>query len=207
MLVSLRGEKKRCKTIDTKKDGADGSGQPLCVCFAYLRQICCLVSGTEGSPLTNWGCFWEIQTRVCNIHGQLLGVYTGFFLSLSLSLSLFLSVSLYFSSVRPKRVLVFFSDFSLLVPSNASLSLSSSGPRKTWSTFPGSPTLTFSWTMGKSTVLLDSRKLRMVIYFGRQTSNVMCRSIHRRIYCRWSLPRSERYISVVLARDNLHSKY
>jgi len=53
---SSKGEKKRCKTIDTKKDGADGSGQPLCVCFAYLRQICCLVSGTEGSPLTNWGC-------------------------------------------------------------------------------------------------------------------------------------------------------
>jgi len=146
------------------------------------------------------GVFWEIQTWVCNIHGQLLGVYTGF-------LSFSLSLSLYFSSVRPKRVPVFFSDFSLLVPSNASLSLSSGGPRKTWSTFPGSPTLTFSWTMGKSTVLLDSRKLRMVIYFGRQTSNVMRRSIHGRIYCRWSLPRSERYISVVLARDNLHSKY
>lgn len=75
-------------------------GQPLCVCFAYLRQICCLVSSTEGSPLTNWGCFWKIQTRVCNTQGQLLGVYMLRDLSLQCrneSQSLFLR----FLSLRP----------------------------------------------------------------------------------------------------------
>lgn len=48
------------------------------VCFAYLRQICCLVNDTEGSPLTNWGAPGRSgkRVRVCNdTRGQLLGVY------------------------------------------------------------------------------------------------------------------------------------
>lgn len=168
------GEKEDVKRNVRKKAETMATRSTAVCLFCLSETNLLLVSGTEGSPLTNWGCFWEIQTQVCNTHGQLLGVYAGDF-SFSLSLSPSVSGRNEFQS----PFLRFFSPLSRIP-------LSSSGPRKTWSTFPGSPALTFSWTTpGKSTILLDFRKPRMVIYFGRhRTSNVMWRSIHGRIYCR-----------------------
>lgn len=186
--VQMKEKTKRAKKRGGRERRRRRHGQPLCVCFAYLRQICCLVSDTGGSPLTNWGapggsgrgyvtahtdnfqaCTGRSPTSVRRPENESRALFLSSFPSPFLSLSLYPSHSLsLLLLLRARACLLLFLRLALV---------------KLGQLFPvvyGVHGVDFfrRRRLKHRTPALVSRKLPgMVIYFGRRdrtTSDVQC---------------------------------